>query len=34
VQLRLEDSVLCAEVLDDFVLLALEPTDERRNEHV
>jgi hypothetical protein len=28
VELRLQDAVLLAQVLDDLVLLALEPSDE------
>jgi hypothetical protein len=33
-QLRLQDPVLLAQVLDHLVLLALEPADERRDEQV
>ena len=33
-QLRLQDSVLFAQVLDDLVLLVLEPADKKRDEQV
>ena len=33
-QLRLQDAVLFAQVLDDFVLFALEPAEERRDEQL